>query len=387
MTGFIRKRGSTYTAYWSTIDPASGKRGQHTKGGFARKDPARPPKGDSAREFLNSIVGSVQDGSWRKDQALTVKALLLDHWLPAQRSRELRPATLDQYGNVVSSWIVPNLGGVRVTALTPKMVTELVGTLRTAKSAQGRKGLSPRSTQLAVGVLKAACAWAVENGYLGRNPIAGVRRPRAESKVMRPWSEEDARAFLTATRDDRNGWAWALLLTRGLRRGELCGLRWEDVDLDGGSLRLNRTRVVVDGKAVESTPKTAAGRRTVSLDGSLVALLRSHRTRQATERLAGGPAYGVGGWLFADELGQPYHPESLSAWFESKVSDLELPRIRLHDMRHTAASLMLASGVPVKVVSEMLGHASPTITLSIYAHVMPGMAEEAGAALSAALLS
>ena len=329
----------------------------------------------------------MQDGSWRKDTALTVKQLLEEHWLPAQRSRELRPATLDQYRNVVDSWIVPNLGAVRVPALTPKDVTEMVETLRTTKSAAGRKGLSPRSAQLAVGTLKAACQWATENGLLGRNPIAGVRRPRGtSSEAMHAWSADDARAFLAATRDDRLAWAWAMLLTRGLRRGEVAGLRWDDVDLDAATVRINRTRVVVDGKAVESSPKTASGRRSVPLDGLLVALLRAHKVRQAQEKLAAGTAYGTGGWLFSDELGSPYHPESLSTWFETKVKAIELPRIRLHDTRHTSASLMLATGVPVKVVSEMLGHSSPTITLGIYAHVMPGMAEEAGAALSASLL-
>ncbi len=387
MMGFIRQRGSTWTAYWSTVDPATGKRVQHSRGGFVRKEPARPPKGDSAREYLNSIVGSVQDGSWRKDTALTVKQLLEEHWLPAQRSRELRPATLDQYRNVVDSWIVPNLGAVRVPALTPKDVTKMVETLRTTKSAAGRSGLSPRSAQLAVGVLKAATQWATENGLVGRNPIAGVKRPRGTSAdAMHAWSTDDARAFLAATRDDRLAWCWAMLLTRGLRRGEVAGLRWDDVDLDGATVRIRKTRVVVDGKAVESSPKTAAGRRSVPLDGQLVALLRAHKSRQAQEKLAAGSAYGTGGWLFSDELGTPHHPDTLSEWFAAKVTALGLPRIRLHDTRHTAASLMLASGVPVKVVSELLGHASPTITLGIYAHVMPGMAEEAGAALSASLL-
>lgn len=108
--------------------------------------------------------------------------------------------------------------------------------------------------------------------------------------------------------------------------------------------------------------------------------------RQSAERLAAGAAYGNGGWLLADELGRPIHPDTLSAWLDDRIKKAGLRRIRLHDLRHTAASLMLADGVPVKVVSEVLGHASPTITLSIYAHVLPGMAEEAGARLSALVL-
>ncbi|MGH9090203.1 MAG: tyrosine-type recombinase/integrase [Acidimicrobiales bacterium] len=386
MRGFIRQRGTTYTAYWSTVEPATGKRRQHTKGGFARKEPARPPKGDSAREFLNSIVGSVSDGTWRPDaRTLTVRGLLEDHWLPAQRSRGLRPSTLAQYATV-TAWIVPVTGGVRAAALTPRQVTDMADALRSTETAAGRSGLSARSTQLAVGVLKASTAWALANGLLGRDPIAGVRRPRAETPEMRAWSADDARTFLAATRDDRLGWAWALLLARGLRRGEVCGLRWSDIDLEGGSARITRTRILVEGRPASSSPKTRAGRRVVPLDASLVAVLRAHRGRQAAEQLAAGEAYTGDGWLFSDELGVPYYPDSLSEWFARDTQAHGLPRIRLHDCRHTAATLMLASAVPVKVVSEMLGHASPAVTLAVYAHVLPGIAEEAGAALSASLL-
>ncbi len=158
------------------------------------------------------------------------------------------------------------------------------------------------------------------------------------------------------------------MLTRGLRRGELAGLRWDAVDLEGRTLTISRTRVVVDGKAIDSTPKTAAGRRSVPLDDMLVARLRAHRARQATERLVAGEVYSDAGYLFTDELGSPYHPDTISDRFEDLVKASGLLRIHLHGTRHTAATLMLASGVPTKVVSELLGHASPTITLAIYAN-------------------
>ena len=378
MNGSTIKRGSTWTCYWSTDDPATGKRRQHSKGGFRLQK--------EAREHLNGVLGKVGTGSWNPDRPLTVSQLLTEHWLPAQRSRGLRPNTISQQCLVVDSWIVPNIGGVRVAALTPKHVGEMVETLRTATTTTGRQGLSARSVQLSVAVLKAACSWAVENGLLGRNPVAGVRRPRAASTVMRAWTVEEARQFLESTRDDRLAFAWSLFLTRGLRRGEAAGLRWEDVDLTGSVVRINRTRIVVDGKAIDSVPKTAAGRRSIPLDPSLVTILRAHKATQSREKLASGGAYDDGGYLLADELGLPYYPDSLSTWFDRKVKSLGLPRIRLHDTRHTAASLMLASGVPVKVVSEMLGHSSAATTLAIYAHVMPGQAAEAGAALSASLL-
>src|ERR1700728_3118991 len=386
MKGSIRQRGDTFTAYWFTTDPATGARRQHSKGGFVRENPARPPRGDSAREHLNSVLGKVQDDTWRPEKPLTVKDLLELHWLPAMTSRGLRPATLSQYRMVVKSWLVPQLGAFKVKSLTPGPMGTAVEALRSTKTAQGRKGLSDRSVQLAVGTLKAATTWAVKNGLLARDPLIGYDRPKATSKEMTAWTTDEARAFLASTSGDRLAVVWALALTRGLRRGELAGLRWDAIDLEGGTLQVRHTRVVVDGKVIDSVPKTSAGRRSVPLDSSLVALLKSHKAHQAAEKLANRPAYQDGGYVAADELGRPYYPDSLSTWFEDHTEAAKLRKVRFHDLRHTAASLMLGAGVPVKVVSEMLGHSSPIITLSIYQHTLPSMAKEAAEALSASLL-
>ena len=181
--------------------------------------------------------------------------------------------------------------------------------------------------------------------------------------------------------------AWTLLLTRGLRRGELAGLRWDAVDLEGRSLRITHTRVLVDGKPIDSEPKTDAGKRRIPLDDRLVATLRSHRARQGQEKWsAGEAAWAPGGYVFTDELGVPLHPEYFSTRFERLADKAGLRRIRLHDLRHTAASQMIAAGVSPKVVAELLGHSSPTITQTIYQHVMPGMSEDAGKRLSDSLL-
>ena len=145
---------------------------------------------------------------------LTVKELLEDHWLPAQRLRGLRPATLNQYENVVDHWLLPHVGATKVNALRPAAVTAMVERLRTDKSSRGRTGLSPRSAQITVGVLKAACKWAVEN-EITRNPVVGIQRPRVSQTAMRAWSADQARSFLTKTRDDRLAVGWALLSPGG----------------------------------------------------------------------------------------------------------------------------------------------------------------------------
>lgn len=378
MRGSTIKRGNTWTAYWFTTDPATGKRRQHSKGGFRTQK--------LAQAHLNSILERVESGAWKPDQKLTVEQLLTNHWLPSVRTEGHRPATVEQYESVVEHWIVPHIGAKVVSTLTPSDVQKYVEKIRTAKTATGRKGLSARSAQLSVGILKAATAWALTSGLLGRDPLAGVKRPKVTRKPVSAWSTDEARRFLAATKDSRHAWAWALLLSRGLRRGELCGLKWHAVDLDGGVVRIVRTRILIDGKVADSIPKTLSGLRSVPIDSYLVALLKAHKARQAAEQLAAGEAYQDDGWLFADELGRPYYPSSLSVWFEEARVEAKLPKIPLHGTRHTAASLMLADRVPVRVVSEMLGHSDPNITLSVYAHVIPGMAEQAGASLSASLL-
>jgi len=378
MKGSTRKRGSTWTAYWFTTDPATGERKQHTRGGFRTQK--------LAQGHLNGILEKVETGAWKPDQKLTVGQLLTEHWLPAIRTEGHRPATVEQYESVVEHWIVPHIGAKVVSTLTPSDAQGYVERIRTTKTASGRKGLSARSAQLSVGILKAATAWALTAGLLGRDPLSGVKRPKVTRKPVSAWSTDEARRFLAATKDSRHAWAWALLLSRGLRRGELCGLRWDAVDVEGGSIRITRTRILIDGKVADSIPKTLSGLRSVPIDSYLVALLKAHKARQAAEQLAAGEAYEDEGWLFADELGKPYYPSSLSVWFEEERAKAKLPKIPLHGTRHTAASLMLADRVPVRVVSEMLGHSDPNITLSVYAHVIPGMAETAGASLSASLL-
>jgi len=214
----------------------------------------------------------------------------------------------------------------------------------------------------------------------------GVRRPTVEQRQPTTWTDLEAREFLATTKDDRLTALWALALTRGLRRGELCGLRWSAIDLPGGTLQVVHTLVMVDGKPQTSSPKTRAGVRSVPLDASLVSFLTAQRKVQAAERLKAGEAWQDGGYVFTDELGKPYSPDFVSKRFEDLVEVSGLPRIRLHDLRHTACSLMLAAGVQPKVVQELAGHSNISITLGIYGHTTPSMGRQAGEALSASLL-
>jgi integrase len=384
MKGMIKRRGKTWTCYWYATDPQGVQR-QRSKGGFPLKK--------AAQDHLNGVLTAISAGTYTEvqDKTMTVGTFLLDRWLPAARSGATkqgtprRSNTLAQYEIAVRSWLVPHLGGVRLVALTPAHV-EAALTALAASGGKGGRPLSGRSCQLAYGVLRMALAYGVRAGYCQRNVAELVDRPGAVSAEQQSWTAEQARAFLSTVADDPHFAAWAIFLTRGPRRGEVAGLRWSDVDLDAGTLRIATTRISIGGRVEESTPKTAAGKRPVPLDAGLVTILKAHRRRQLEAKMAAGPGWTESGHVFTREDGQPLHPEWFSRRFKVLCGRAGVPVIKLHGTRHTTASLMLAAGVNVKVVQELLGHASPAITQAVYSHVMPGQSEAAGEQLSGRLL-
>jgi integrase len=281
----------------------------------------------------------------------------------------------------VERHIVPALGGVLLQGLTPGHLTAFYRTLMDDGRRDRRGGLAPKSVRNIHGVLHAALRDAVRWGYLSRNVANLADLPKGMAPEMRVWSPGQLRAFLDQVRGDSLYAAWLLLATTGMRRGEVAGLRWPDVDLEVGRVSPRRPRVVVNYEVVVSEPKTAKGRRSLALDPATVAALREHRTRQLEQRLAVGPRWQESGLVFTWPDGRPIHPERFSRWFEQHARAAGLPKIRLHDVRHSYATAALSAGIPAKVVSERLGHATIAITMDTYSHVLPGLdAQAAGTA-------
>jgi integrase len=227
-------------------------------------------------------------------------------------------------------------------------------------------------------MLHKALTDAVRWGHLARNPVGLAAPPKPARPEMKVWTPRQLRSFVEFTQDDRLAAAWLLLVTTGMRRGEVIGLAWENVDFANARIAVVQSLSVVNYQDVRLIqPKTSKGRRSIALDPTTLAALHAHRARQLEERLNWGEAWVESGLVFTREDGTTIHPQRMTSWFEQLARDANLPRIRLHDLRHSYATAALASGIPAKVVSERLGHASVTITLDTYSHILPSMQEDA----------
>ncbi len=290
----------------------------------------------------------------------------------------VRPATLESYRDVVSGHLVPRIGTLGLTELSPEHVSRLMAELLASGRRDTEGGLSARTARYAHALLKRSLGDARRRGLVGTNAAELVPPPRVRRHELRTWSAEELRAFLDSVKTDPLYAAWVLLATTGMRRGEVLGLRWEDLDVDGAKLWVRRSLVTVRYRIHVSEPKTARGRRGIDLDEVTVGALRGHQERAAAARGELSPS----DLVFADD-GKPIHPDRLFRAFRRLAARAGLPPIRLHDLRHTYASVALAAGVHPKVVSERLGHASVSFTLDVYSHLLPTIQREAAQQVAA----
>jgi integrase len=364
--------------YWkATVKGPDGIKRQKKVRGFTTKAAAR----QALREALSA---SAQAGFTEPSKQLLGDYLAT--WLDGLR---LAPSTVASYRKNVRLHIRPRIGAVPLASLTPATLNKLYLELERDGRADYKagEGLSARTVRYIHTIISAALREAVDSGLLPSNPAAKAKPPtakQARSPEMHPWSEDQLRAFLVwAQGNSELAAAWHVLAYTGMRRGELLALRWRDVDLKVATIAVRRSVGVVrnagEGAAtVEAGTKTDKPRM-VDLDASTVAVLRAHKQQRGEQALALARDDAL---VFGDLEGDHRHPERFSRLWSQTVTraiaaGIDVPPIRLHDLRHTHATVLLLAGVPVHVVSQRLGHASPVVTMTVYAHVLPGSQREA----------
>ncbi len=295
--------------------------------------------------------------------------------------RELALTAWTAYEGIVRRWINPHLGPRRLVELTPTEIKAWHGALLDHGGVDGRP-LSVRSVQFAHRVLHRSLADAVRWNLVPTNPATGARAPRVRQQEMIVWTADEAARFLDHVSTERLAALWTLALHTGMRRGELAGLRWKDIDLDRATLTVAQQRTNANHEVVISTPK-GKSQRQIMLAPPTVAALRQHGAVQLRERLALGEAWTDTGYVFVDEAGHPNHPHSYLAMFLRACVRAEVPRIRLHDLRHTMATLALQAGVHPKVVQEQLGHSGINVTFDIYSHVPQAVRRDSASKIAA----
>lgn len=367
----------TNGTWWFVADlpPApDGRRRQAKRRGFKTKA--------EAQAALDSMRVASRQGVYVAPARQRLGDFLTDDWLPAIRVT-VEASTWASYRRYLRLHVIPHLGGARLESVDAGMLNRLYAELLDHGRLDGKPGgLSRRSVRYVHSIIGRALGDAVRWGRILRNPSLAATPPRAaqtktQSPEMKTWDAETLAGFLQAERASRYHVAFLFLATTGCRRGEALGLRWGDVDLAAGRSSLRHTIGAIEHRIYEkSTPKSHRAR-VIDLDADTVAALRSWRIQQAEERLLLGPAYDDRSLVFCHPDGRPYHPDRFSREFDRRIARHLVPRIRLHDLRHTWATLALQAGVDVKIVSERLGHASATITWDIYQHVTPAMKSDA----------
>jgi integrase len=303
----------------------------------------------------------------------------LNKWLNGSVRGTVRQRTWERYEQIARVHIKPTLGSVKLQALTSIHVRELY-------SEKLDSGLAPRTVQYVHTTLHKALKDAVADGLIPRNVTEGIKAPRPEKHEMNVLSPDQARSFLEAACGDRFEALYVVAVHCGLREGELLGLRWDDVDLEAGTLSVRRTLSESKEKGyIFEPPKNGKGR-SVRLSQTASEALTSHLKRQLRYLEEAGDQYKDQGLIFPSERGTPMNAKNLTARsFKPILKRASLPDIRLHDLRHTCATLLLARGVHPKFVQELLGHATISITLDTYSHVLPSMGDQTATEMENAL--
>lgn len=377
MKGHIRQRGEKS---WSVVicvgkdDHGKPRYKWHTVHGGIRK----------AQEERNKLLNELATGTYVEPSPMSVQKYL-ESWLVSYAQIKVASKTFERYKEIVDKHLIPALGEIPLCKLQPLDIQQYYSTAL----ASGRKRGGRLSAQTVLHhhrVLKHALRQAIRWRLLVHNPADAVEPPRPAEHEMQVLDETQTAVLLKAVEDTSLHIPVLLAVTTGMRRGEILALRWADVDLNAGTLSVQQSAEQTKaGGIVFKQPKTRRSRRVVALPPIVTAALKKHRATQARARLQVGTEYKDHDLVCALWNGMPRSPGALTRAFIKLMPKLNLPRVRLHDLRHGHATLLLRQNIHPKIVSERLGHSTIGLTLDTYSHVIPGMQEEAAERIDSVL--
>jgi integrase len=367
MHGYVtQRRGRFYAVIYEGLDPVTGRE-------IRRWHPAGTDRADAER--LATKLAKVEQGRADATCSLTVGAFLVRDWLPTKKLR-LASTTYAGYKRNVDRHVLPALGRIRLRRLTHPQIEALYDRLLTPSAE--RPALAHKTVYEIHLVIRGALDHALRRGLVTKNVAVVARSPMIKATrrpEARSWTEQQLQQFLRAANGHRFFPLLWLTAMTGMRRNEVLGLQWGDIDFKRQRLSLYRGLVAVGYEVQQTRGKTRNARRPIDLDPTTLSILEAWRSLQRAEAAATGVE--LDGWVFTDGDGHPVHPHAITPAFERIARRAGVPVIRLHELRHTHGTLLIKAGVPVKVVSERLGHGNITLTIETYQHVMPGMQADA----------
>lgn len=375
--GHIRQRsaGSWELKFDLGRDPATGRR-------ITKTATVRGTKRDAQRELRNRLL-ALDENRFADPGKMTV-ADWLREWLN-EAEHAVAPKTFERYREMVEGHLVPGLGAQLLGKLQAVHIQSYYSTALKSGRRDGKGGLSAQTVRHLDRVLNVALKRARALRLIAVNPVEDVTRPKVERREVEHLEPADAKKLMDAARGTRLFSPVFLALATGLRRGELLGLRWLDVDLNRAKLTVNQSLEQTKDGLRFKAPKTKRSRRAIALSPSAVEQLKQHRSRQAEERLSLGLGKDPNGLVFTRLDGSPISPRDFTKSFSRLVAKAKVPAISLHGLRHTHFTNLLREGIHPKIASERAGHASVAITLDIYSHAVPGLQEDAAMRIDAGL--
>ena len=364
--GSLRQKTVKGNIYWegrySVVDPVTGKSVQRSISGK-----------DQAEVYAKMIKAQteINEGTYIEPSKMTVGEWL-DIWLKTYLNG-VRTYTILNYTQHVNNHIKPVLGKVKLDKLNTHMIQQFYNDLGTVHG--DKPGLSPKTVKCIHGIFHKALQQAIEIGYLRSNPTTACKLPKVERKEVKSLDNEAIQSFLKAIRGHRFEVIFLVTLCTGLRRGEVCGLTWDCVDLDRGTIFINKQLQQVPGHSGEFrlTPTKNGKGRTITAAAFVMDALKRHKVRQTETRLKAGPLCNEEGFVFTDEVGHRLSPNTVYHNYKRLAASIGLPDARLHDLRHSYAVASLRAGDDIKTVQSNLGHHTAAFTLDVYGHVTEEM--------------